>query len=114
MQPGKYTWKAYTTFKGKSYVKNGFFIVEDIQLEQIDNYAFHHQLRQLSIGTGGKYNELKSYKKAIDELKNRKDITSVSYKDSSYSDLIDWKLLFLLIGILLTAEWFLRRWLGSY
>ena len=114
MQPGKYTWKAYTTFKGKSYVKNGFFIVEDIQLEQIDNYAFHHQLRQLSIGTGGKYNELKSYKKAIDELKNRKDITSVSYKDSSYSDLIDWKLLFLLIGILLTVEWFLRRWLGSY
>lgn len=114
MTPGKYNWKAYTTFQGKSYVKNGYFIVEDIRLEQIDNYAFNNHLKQLSVGTGGEFYRLNAFEKSLNELKSRTDITSVSYKESIYTDLIDWKSLFFILLALLSIEWFLRRWLGSY
>jgi hypothetical protein len=114
LPPGKYTWKAKTTLNNKSFVKNGFFIVEDVKLESLDNCARHQQLRQLSQITGGLFMQLKASQKMIDVLKNRQDITTVSVKESSYNDLIDYKLLFMLIALFLIVEWFLRRWLGSY
>ena len=50
----------------------------------------------------------------INEIKNRGDITSISYKEATFNDLIDYKILLFLLLLLLSIEWFLRRWLGAY
>lgn len=114
MKPGKYNWTASTKFNGKSSYKTGVFVVEDIAIESLDTYANHNLLNQLSSKTKGSFALLKDYQKIIDSIKNRDDIASVSHKEASFNDLIDYKLLFFLLLLLLTAEWFLRRWLGSY
>jgi hypothetical protein len=114
LRPGKYTWTASTKFNGKSHTKSGVFIVEDIALESLDNYANHSLLNQLSTATQGKFELLKNYKKTISAIKSRRDITSVSYKEAAFNDLIDYKILFFLLLLFLSVEWFLRRWLGSY
>lgn len=114
LNPGKYTWTASTTFNGKNYKKSGVFVVEDISLEQLDNHANYNLLKQLTKQSNGVFNELKDYKKSIDVLLNRGDIATVSYKETSFNDLIDERLLFFLLLFLLSYEWFMRRWHGSY
>jgi hypothetical protein len=112
--PGRYDWTASTSFNGKSYRKSGTFIVEDLLLEDIDNQANHQVLRQIANQTKGKFYTLKDANKIFDELSQRKDLVNVSYAESTFIDLIDWKLLFILILIALVAEWSLRRYFGGY
>jgi hypothetical protein len=114
LKPGKYNWVATTAFNGKSYKKSGVFVVEDIALEQLDTYANQALMNQLAQKTKGKFELLKNYQKVIDQIKNRDDITSVSIKDASFNDLIDYKLIALLLLLSLAIEWFLRRWFGGY
>lgn len=114
LNPGKYDWIASTSFNGKSYKKYGVFVVEDISVENLDTYANHSLLNQMAAKTQGKFELLKDYSKTIQSLKNRNDITSISYKEAAFNDLIDYKTLFFLLLFLLTLEWFLRRWFGSY
>jgi hypothetical protein len=114
LMPGKYNWVATSSFNGKPYKKSGVFVVEDIALEQLDTYANQALMNQLAKKTKGKFELLKNYQKVIDQIKNRDDITSVSIKDASFNDLIDYKLIALLLLLSLAVEWFLRRWFGGY
>ncbi len=114
LKPGKYTWSASTSLEGKRYSKSGEFIVEDISLEKLNSSSNALVMRQLSKRTGGKYAFLKEYESSLDELLNRKDISTMSYPETTYNDLIDIKLIFFLLLFLLTLEWFLRKWLGAY
>jgi hypothetical protein len=114
LNPGKYNWSANTTFNGKNYKKSGVFVVEDISLEQLDNHANHNLLKQLTKQSNGAFNELKDYKKSIDAILKRGDIATVSYKETAFNDLIDQRMLFFILLFLLSYEWFMRRWHGSY
>jgi len=114
LNPGKYQWYASTSYNGKTHSKSGAFVVEDIALENMDTYANHSLLNQMATKTQGKFELLKNHKKIIDLIKNRDDITSTSFKDASFNDLIDYKFLFFLLLFFMSLEWFLRRWFGSY
>jgi hypothetical protein len=114
LNPGKYNWTASVKYNGKSHRKTGVFVVEDIAIENLDTYANHNLMNQISMKTNGTFDLLKNYKKTINLIENRDDITSVSYKEAAFNDLIDYKIVFFLLLFLLTTEWFLRRWFGSY
>jgi hypothetical protein len=114
LNPGKYTWFAKTNYNAKSFKKSGVFIVEDIGVEDLDNAANHGVLQQLAKGSKGAFYTLDKYKEMLQDLKNRKDITSVSYEEINFNDLIDYKILFFLLLLFLSLEWFLRRWFGAY
>jgi hypothetical protein len=114
LESGKYTWKAYTSINGKYHEKKGEFIVKPLFLEQADNSANHNLLRQLAEKTDGSFHTLKNYRQTIQELKNREDFSSMSYQETSFNELIEYFLIFLLLVLSLFAEWFLRRYLGSY
>jgi hypothetical protein len=114
MKPGKYAWIASTGFNGKSFRKTGVFIVEDVAIESLDTYSNYQVLNQIAAKTNGQFHFMKDYQKTIDAIKNRDDITSVSFDEASFNDLIDYKTLFGILLLLLSLEWFLRRWFGSY
>jgi hypothetical protein len=114
LNPGKYNWVASSTFNGKTYTKSGVFVVEDIAIENLDTYANHNVLGQIAKKTNGQFAFLKDYQKVIESILKRDDITSTSYKEASFNDLIDYKLIFLFLLLLISLEWFLRRWFGSY
>lgn len=111
---GKYTWKAYTSINGKYHERKGEFVVKPLFLEQADNSANHNLLKQLAEKTGGTFHPLKNYKKAIQELNSREDFSSASYQESSFNELIEYFVIFLLLVLTLFTEWFFRRYLGSY
>jgi hypothetical protein len=114
LSPGIYKWKAIGTRNGQAEVKNGVFVVEDMELEDLDTYADHQIMRQIAKTTGGKFFELKNAKGVLKAIRNRDDITTVSYREATFKDLVDLKWLFFLLLVFLSAEWFLRRWFGAY
>ena len=114
LAPGKYSWLVSTVYKGKTYSKSGYFIVDDIQLEQNNSSANHSTLKQLSIQSNGKYRFLKEYEKTLTEIAARNDITAVEYEEKVFLSLIDLAWLMALLLILLSLEWFTRRYMGTY
>jgi hypothetical protein len=114
LNPGKYSWKASTTFNGKKYVKTGEFIVEEIQLEKLESFANHGTLKQLSKQSNGSFHAFSSYRSMLDELAKRNDIATVTYEDHTFDDLLDYLIAFALLFLMLAGEWFLRRYFGSY
>lgn len=114
LKEGRYTWKAFTTFNGKRYEKKGSFVVENIALESLATRADHNLLRQMAEKTNGAFYTLKNAEQLVNDLDKRKDLVNVSYEESAFDDLIDWKILFALLVLSLVGEWFTRRYSGSY
>jgi hypothetical protein len=114
LKEGRYTWKAFTTFNGKRYEKSGSFVVEDVALESLATRADHTLLRQMAEKTNGSFYTLAQADQLLGDLDQRKDLVNVSYEESSFDDLIDWKVLFVLLVLSLLGEWFTRRYSGSY
>lgn len=114
LDEGMYIWKASTKFNGKSYSKNGTFIVDDISIESMSSHANHNLLQQIASKTNGQFYTLNNINLLYKELDTRKDIVNVTHEESAFDDLIDWKWLFILLITLLGAEWFIRRFNGTY
>lgn len=114
LDPGRYSFEASTTHNGKFHRKKGVFVVEDISVESLSSRANHNVLNQIAKNSNGKFYTLKSVKSLIKDIANRKDIVNVTYEESSYDDLVDWKWLCVLLILLLGTEWFIRRQGGTY
>jgi hypothetical protein len=114
LKPGKYEWTASCKYNGKSYSKSGVFIVENIQLENIESAADHNLLNQIAKQSNGQFYELKNINQLLNDIAKRKDIAEMSYSEASFNDFIDYKWLFFLIVLIFGTEWFLRRWFGGY
>jgi hypothetical protein len=114
LKAGRYYWKASTTHNQKKYVKTGAFIVEDIDLEQLESAARHSTLLQLADQTDAKVFALQDYNRLIDRLEKNDDLVALRTESHQFDPLLDFLLLLLLLSALLVAEWFLRRYHGSY
>jgi hypothetical protein len=114
LSSGTYSWTAFTTFNGKKYSKSGNFVVEDIAIEKLDTKANHDVLMQISSNSNGNFYNLVNYQKLIENIKNRNDITSVTHEESTFDKLIDFIWILFFIILLLTTEWFLKKWNGYY
>ena len=114
LKPGRYYWKASTVHNQKKYVKTGAFIVEDINLEQLESAARHTTLYQLANQTDAKVLAIKDYNKLISLLDKKEDLVALRTETHQFDPLLDFLLLFFVLIGLLIAEWFLRRYHGSY
>jgi len=114
LDAGQYNWKASCSYNGKVYLKTGSFLVEEIDLEKKETTANHNVLKQLSNQSNGKFYALRDYKNFINDLNLRDDIVVVTREELSFKDLIHVIPLLILIALSFSAEWFIRRWSGSY
>jgi hypothetical protein len=114
LQAGTYKYMAQVKAGTEVYTKKGEFTVTPVQLETTHTIADHHLLYQLANQHGGKMifpNQLDELTKL---LENRDDIKPIIYTHTSYSPIIDLKWIFFLLLILASAEWFIRKWNGTY
>ena len=114
MEQGIYKWTASTDFQNTHYEKSGTFLVREVKLEVLNSQANHRLLMNIAENSGGEF----YLPRALDELKKdidaRNDLVTVVYQEKSFDDLIDYKLLFFLIILLLSVEWFIRKFHGAY
>lgn len=111
---GTYTYKATTNFNGQSLSYEGRFNVQPIQLELFETTANHSVLRQLSAKFGGETVFPAQLASIAEKIKNNQTVKPVIYQTTKTNPLINLKWIFALLATMLAAEWFLRRYFGSY
>ena len=113
LEPGVYTYKASTEVGGKKFFEQGSFAVRDVQLEGINLTADHNLLRRLANNTGGTFEHFANRDQLVKEITEANFKSRISTSREKFP-LIDAFWIILLIAGLLTAEWFLRKYLGAY
>lgn len=111
---GNYKYEAKANYKEKSYTARGEIIVNKIVVELLNTTADHQLLNLLANKTDGKMYFVNELQKLSEELNNRNDLVSVGYEEQVLSDAINLKWIFVLIIVLLSLEWFLRKYNGTY
>lgn len=111
---GKYRFVANTNYGGQVLEQKGSFSVQDIQLELYDLTARHDLLTAMSEKYGGEIYPAGSGENIIEKVLENQKIKPIVYPSTSTKSVINFKWLFGLILLLLSIEWFLRRYMGSY
>ncbi|MEN8121132.1 MAG: hypothetical protein ABFS35_12325 [Bacteroidota bacterium] len=111
---GKYNYKAKITEAGKMFSKSGEFVVVPLNVEAVNTRANYQMLYQLAKENGGLMFSPDSLENLLSELKLNSNIRPVSFSTKDLIDLIELRWLFFIIIGLLSAEWFLRKFFGSY
>lgn len=111
---GDYTFSASVSIGGKSFDETGRFTVTSVNFENIVTQANHNVLFQLAVQSGGKFYLPEESERLIEDLLNSKQLKSTSYFQEMIRELLNLKALFFVVLLLLSVEWFLRKFWGIY
>lgn len=106
---GEYSYTASTKLGTQTFITRGQLTVKPLNLETRQSAADHHLLADLAKQSGGQMLYPSQINLLADLIRKNDNIKTVVYEDKHYSDLIDMKWIFVVILILLSAEWFLRK-----
>ncbi len=112
--PGNYTFKGTVNSNGQQLTYTGKFSVRPVQLERFETTADHAMLRVLATQFGGQVispGELDSLPAIITQSGQVKPVMYSTLKTRS---VINLKWIFFVLLALLSFEWFMRRYHGSY
>jgi hypothetical protein len=109
LPPGEYTYTAGVKLGDKSMNAHGQFTVNALNLEARQSTANHQLLYALAKQSGGEMVQPSQVAHLADLIRKNETIKTVEYEDKHYADLIDLKWLFVLILLLLSTEWFMRK-----
>ncbi len=112
--PGDYTWNAETIIDGEKKKKSGTFTVTPINIESVNTVANHNLLHQISEKTGGKMYYPNQIDSLFSDIVKNENIVPISFSEKKTESIINLKILFFIILFLLSAEWFIRKFNGSY
>lgn len=110
---GIYQYTATSSVDGQTHQDKGEFVVQELQLEALTAQADHNLLYQLARKTDSRL----YFPDQVQQLEQ--DILNTGFKNALYSsealeDLVNLKWLFFVLLGLVTAEWLLRKYNGSY
>lgn len=111
---GTYTFAARVKTADSLFTRKGTFHVKAIELEFSNTTANHNLLNIMAQSHDSRLYKFSEFEQLINDIKNRKDIKSIEHAHYNYTDLIDLKWILALVILLLTAEWFTRKYLGGY
>jgi hypothetical protein len=111
---GNYSYEAKASSEGSVVSERGEFSVSPLQLEIIHTIADHRLLNQFARENNGLMVYPDNMQALVDEIRNKKEIVSVSYENKQLDELINFRWFSVLILILLSTEWLLRKRAGTY
>ncbi|CAM4158319.1 hypothetical protein SAMN06265348_105185 [Pedobacter westerhofensis] len=113
LPPGNYSYVAGTALGTQKYTAKGSFYINALIAEFQQTVANHQLLYQLSNQTNGKLYLPQQIPALQKDLMSSKEMKTLSYEDRRYEELINFKSLLVLILLLLSTEWFLRKRNGA-
>jgi len=111
---GDYQWIATTKIGNSPYQKSGIFTVKEVQLESKNLIADHQLLQSIAKTSNGIFFTDKQMQEVSKAIHNNPNITTVATYIKKYTLLLNSWIYWALIVILLSLEWFLRKWNGGY
>lgn len=113
LKEGVYRYRSSTQLNGQLEEERGQFIVVAQQLELQSLTADFEMLRKLSHENGGKFYTVNQWGNLQQDLA-RKEAKNIIRSEERYDALINLKWIFFLLLMLVSVEWFLRKYFGSY
>ncbi|UII22868.1 hypothetical protein [Fulvivirga ligni] len=113
LKEGIYNYIGSTTIEGTRREVKGEFFVRELQLEDINLTADFNLLRKLSDKSQGRFYTMSNINSIRGDL-SKKDMPGIIHSREKYLPFIQLKWLFFLLLGLLSAEWFIRKYSGSY
>jgi hypothetical protein len=113
LKEGVYRYRSRTTINGKAEETQGQFAVVLKQTELQNLTADFDLLRKLSANTGGKFYSTANSQALVNDL-TVKEATGVIRAEEKYDALINVKWIFWILLLMISVEWFLRKFYGSY
>lgn len=111
---GNYTYRAAVNYNGQNLNTSGQFSVQPVQLELFETTANHNLLRLLSDKFGGAVVYPDNMASIANMIAEKGTVKPVIYETAKTRAVINLKWIFFLLLLLLTGEWFLRRYFGAY
>lgn len=114
LKAGSYTFKSSTQVGEDEYFAQGKFIIKEVTAERSSGRADHTLLNTFAIRTGGSMIQPRDLLNLDELLTNRNDVKPISHIETKLEELIKFSWIFVLILLLLSLEWFIRKRNGSY
>jgi hypothetical protein len=111
---GNYSFKAEAFYGGEKLTYDGQFSVQPIQMEAYATTADHNLLRLLSEKYGGEMIYPEQLQALGTDIKSQETMVPVLYETMQTQSVIHLKWIFFLLLVLLSMEWFFRRYFGAY
>lgn len=112
--PGDYKWKASTRIDNSPVTKTGEFSITELNTEARNTQANHQVLVNMAEQTGGKMLLFENRDELLPLLKGNNRIKPLIHTEKKTYNIIHAKWLFFLLLGLMTAEWLIRKYSGSY
>lgn len=113
LKEGVYRYRASTTLQDKAEEVHGQFIITAPQTELQNLTADFDLLRKLSETSGGRFYPASQAGKLKEDFLTR-EVKSTIHTEESYKSLLNLKWVFWLLLMIVTVEWFARKYHGSY
>ncbi|MDA3894194.1 MAG: hypothetical protein PF517_21250 [Salinivirgaceae bacterium] len=112
LEVGEYSFIAKTQLGDSNYTKTGTFIVKENLKEQSNLLADYNMLFKLSENSGGKQYSKANIPELFSEIENNSNIVSLEFSQKILNDLINLKSILIALLLILSLEWFLRKYWG--
>ena len=106
------SYKIFAKVEKRNYQKNGLINIKPVNIEFLNKIANHQILNDLSKITGGKSYNLNNLNLLINNLNNNKDSFISTRFEDKLIQLIDYELILLILLVLISFEWFVRKYNG--
>lgn len=111
---GSYTFNASTSLNGKQFTDAGAFSISPVTLETINTTADHQLLNQMAVQTGGTFVQQTDMTKLADLIRASTAAKPILREITRTQSVIHLKWIFAILLLLLSAEWFVRKFMGGY
>mgnify|MGYP003683662781 CR=1 FL=1 len=114
LAPGSYKWKAEINTDGAAFIQNGEFIVTENKAEFVRTEADFNFLTQWSNGSDGKVFYKGMERDLFNTLQSLETAKPIIHTTKEWQSIIEWKWIVFLLALLVTIEWFIRKYNGYY
>lgn len=111
---GNYSYEAAVKFGNATLTSTGKFSVSPLQLEDVRTRADHQVMYQLASQHQGNMHYLGDIEKIASEIDAANKLKPVLYDTFITESAIHFKWILILVLLLVSAEWFVRKYLGGY
>ena len=113
LENGIYSYKASSVIEGENNSLSGTFTVKDLQIETTKLTADHNIMKNIAAMNGGKFYERDKLEQLKSDILSQEKVYKI-YSSEKYLAIINMKWGFFILIIFVSAEWFLRKYYGSY
>ena len=111
---GSYEFIAKVEVAGELLTSKGSFVVSENQIELMDLRARYSLLQSIGAMSNGGFYAFNQADELVNHLAQSETHKASIEEERSWSSLIDFKALFILLLLFLSAEWLIRKLIGGY